>query len=133
MNNNSDNDPSWKLLDKASTQQADEMFSRNVMRSIRLEEQESTSWWKKLLQPTPALATLATAAACVALIVTTQTDTTQSPQHSISSVTTPEESFEQLTADYQVQDDFDDLISPIALIATNDSDMLNNLDIFMNF
>lgn len=129
MNNNSDNDPAWKLLDKASTQQADEMFSRNVMRSIRQQEQES--WWKTLLQPTPVFATLATAAACIALVITTQTNTVDSSQHSIA--TTPEESFEQLAAEYQAHDDFDDLISPIALVATNDSDMLNNLDIFMNF
>ena len=41
MNNTPENDPAWDLLGKASKQEAGEMFSRNVLRSIRLEEQEA--------------------------------------------------------------------------------------------
>jgi len=63
-----DNDPVWDLLEQSERPEAGAMFSRNVMREIRLSQHTPTPWWKKLLSPKPALTTLA-AAACAVIAV----------------------------------------------------------------
>lgn len=131
MNNTPENDPAWELLGKASKQEASPMFSRNVLRSIRLEEQEATPWWKRLLTPAPIVATLATAAACVALIISTQS-TTPETVPTIAQQPTAAESFAEISAVYNSNDDLDSVISPISLIATYDTDSLGDFDLFLD-
>ena len=131
MNNTPENDPAWELLGKASKQEASPMFSRNVLRSIRLEEQEATPWWKRLLTPTPIVATLATAAACVAFIISTQS-TTPETAPTIAQQPTAAESFAEISAVYNSNDDLDSVISPISLIATYDTDSLGDFDLFLD-
>lgn len=126
-----ENDPAWDLLGKASKQEASEMFSRNVLRSIRLEEQETTAWWKRLFTPAPIVATLATTAACVALIISTQT-TTPEAAPTIAQQPTVAESFAEISAVFNSNDELDSVISPISLIATYDTDSLSDLDLFLD-
>lgn len=64
-----DDDPVWDLLDKAPAPKAGPMFARNVMREIRLSEERSAPWWKRLLAPIPLTAGAVTAAAAFAIIV----------------------------------------------------------------
>ena len=132
MNNTSENDPAWDLLGKASKQEASEMFSRNVLRSIRLEEQETTAWWKRLLSPAPIVGTLATAAACVALIISTPSTNPETVPSPVAHQPTAAESFAELSEAYLSNDELDTVISPISLIATYDTDSLSDLDLFMD-
>ncbi|MFC4993145.1 hypothetical protein [Rubritalea tangerina] len=125
-----DKEPVWDLLDNASTQKADPMFAKNVMRSIRLEETPATPWWKKCLSPAPVVGTLATAAACVALILTQQSSTPEKSPETLVATST-EDSFEEVTASYSASEDFDDIISPISLIASNDTNSLSEIDLFL--
>ena len=46
--NNNQESKTWNLLDQASKQEASPMFSRNVVREIRLSEQTSNLWCSKL-------------------------------------------------------------------------------------
>ena len=66
--NDWENDPVWTLVDDAKAPEAGPMFARNVMREIRLSEQERTPWWKSLLSPKPLVAGALAAAAAVAVI-----------------------------------------------------------------
>ena len=131
MNNTPENDPAWDLLGKASKQEASEMFSRNVLRSIRLEAQETIPWWKRLLTPAPIVATLATAAACVALIISTPSTTPETVPSSVVHQPTAAESFAELSEAYLSNDEFDTVISPISLIATYDTGSLSDIDLFL--
>jgi hypothetical protein len=64
-----DHDPVWDVVDQARPQDAGPLFSRNVMREIRLSEQETRSWWKGLFGPKPlAFGGLAAAAAFAILL-----------------------------------------------------------------
>ena len=131
MNNLPENDPTWDLLGKASKQEAREMFSRDVLRSIRLEEQESTPWWKRLLTPVPIVGTLATAAACVALIISTPSTTPEAVPSVAVHQPSAAESFAELAEAYLSNDELDNVISPISLVATYDTDSLSDLDLFL--
>ncbi|MEO1857212.1 MAG: hypothetical protein ABGY95_07615 [Rubritalea sp.] len=133
MNNTPENDPAWDLLGKASKQEASPMFSRNVLRAIRLEEQEATPWWKRLLTPAPIVGTLAAAAACVALIISTPSTAPETaPSVATHQQPTTAENFAELAEVYFGNDDLDSVISPISLIATSDSDALSDLDLFID-
>ena len=118
MNNSPENDPTWDLLGKASKQEASETFLRDTLRSIRLEEQVTTPWWKRLLAPAPIAGTLATAAACVALIFNMQSSTPETTPSSIAQQPTPTEAFDELAKVYFSNDELDSVISPISLVAT---------------
>jgi len=131
MKNTPENDPAWDLLGKVSKQEASPMFSRNVLRSIRLEEQETTVWWKRLLTPAPIVAALATAAACVALIISTQT-TNLEVAPTVVKQSSAAESFAEISVVYNSNDDLDSVISPISLIATYDTDSFSDLDLFLD-
>lgn len=107
-------DAVWELLDKAPTKQAGPMFSRNVMRAIRLEEDAApaTPWWKKVFSPKPVLAM--GAAACCALAVTaiyspsstsTTTTTTASVEDSIQLDAELEQELEYLLQ-VELEDEF---------------------------
>ena len=67
--NDHDQDPVWDLLDQSPPREAGPLFSRNVMREIRLAGEKATPWWKRLLAPRPLLASSLAAAAAVAIIV----------------------------------------------------------------
>ncbi len=131
MNDSPENDPTWDLLNKASKQEASEMFSRNVLRSIRLEEQEAAPWWKRLLSPAPIVGTLATAAACVALIISTQTTAPETTTDSVAQQPTAAESFAELSEVSPDNDELDSVISPISLVASYDTGSLSDLDLFL--
>lgn len=131
MNNTPENDPAWDLLGKASKQEAGEMFSRNVLRSIRLEDQEASPWWKRLLSPAPIVGSLATAAACVALIISTQSTTPEPTPTTVALQNTAAESFAELAQVYLGNDDLDSVISPISLVATYETGSLSDLDLFL--
>lgn len=131
MNTTPENDPAWDLLGKASKQEASEMFSRNVLRSIRLEEQEATPWWKRLLTPAPIVGTLATAAACVALIISSQSTAPEAAPAVADYQPTTAESFAELSEAYLSNDGLDSVISPISLVATYDTDSFSELDLFL--
>jgi hypothetical protein len=131
MNNTPENDPAWDLLDKASKQEASPMFSRNVLRAIRLEEQEATPWWKRSLTPAPIVGTLATAAACVALIISTPSTAPETAPSVATHQPTTAENFAELAEVYFSNDELDSVISPISLIATSDSESFNDLDLFL--
>ena len=122
MNKDPENDPVWDLLGNASKQEANPMFSRDVMRSIRLDEQDSVSWWQRILRPAPIFGSLATAAACVALVFYTQTEQPSSPESIVAQQETSSDSFSEIADIFDASDDLDDLISPISLIASNDVD-----------
>jgi hypothetical protein len=135
MNNTPENDPAWDLLGKASKQEASPMFSRNVLRAIRLEEQEATPWWKRSLTPAPIVGTLATAtaaaAACVALIISTPSTAPETAPSVATHQPTTAENFAELAEVYFSNDELDSVISPISLIATSDSESFNDLDLFL--
>jgi hypothetical protein len=132
MKNEEQNDPVWNLLENASEQKASPMFSRDVMRSIRLEAQETTPWWEKLLSPAPVFGTLATAAACVAFIVFSENPETNTPipvvaEQSIST----EQGVAILAETVSSEDDFSDLLDPLSLMASNDVDLLSDFEMLM--
>lgn len=130
MNNTPENDPAWDLLGKASKQEASPMFSRNVLRAIRLEEQEATPWWKRLLTPAPIVGTLA--AACVALIINSPSTTPKTTAISLADQQpTAAENFAELSEAYHANDDLDSVISPISLVATYDTGTLSELALFL--
>ena len=131
MSNSPENDPIWDLLNKASTPEASEMFSRNVLRSIRLEEQQSTPVWRRLLTPAPIVVTLATAAACLALILNIQSPSPEASSPSFTQQLTAAENFAELSEAYLSNDNLDSVISPISLIATYDTGSLSELDLFL--
>ena len=131
MNNAPENDPAWDLLGKASKQEASPMFSRNVLRSIRLEEQEPNPWWKRLLTPAPIVGTLATAAACVALIISSPSTAPEVTPSIADYQPTTVESFGELSEAYLSNDGLDSVISPISLVATYDTDSFRELALFL--
>ncbi len=64
-----ENDTVWNLLDEASLAEVSPGFVSDTLRRIRLEAPAPTPWWQKLLSPGPLLASAATAAAAVAIVV----------------------------------------------------------------
>lgn len=64
-----DHDPVWDLVDRAQPQEASPLFSRNVMREIRLAEHGPAPWWKRLLTSRPLIASSLAAATAVAILV----------------------------------------------------------------
>lgn len=46
-----DKDALWQLLEEAPTKKASPLFSRNVLREIRLEKGAKSAFWKKLFKP----------------------------------------------------------------------------------
>lgn len=142
----SEKDPVWDLLAQASEQKASPMFSRDVMRSIRLEEQKASStWWKALFTPTTAVATIAVT--CLALVATTQlSNNDEANSEPPTIVQTPAETtlppadtavaaFDEFAASYQVDEEIDDIISPLTLIATSDTSdfyTLEDMDSFLD-
>jgi hypothetical protein len=64
-----DHDPVWDLVDRAHPQEASPLFSRNVMREIRLAEHSPAPWWKRLLTSRPLIASSLAAAAAVSILV----------------------------------------------------------------
>ena len=132
MTNDQDNDPVWKLLEHASEQKAGPMFSRDVMRSVRLEPQKT--WWQKLLQPAPVMGGLTAAAACVALILLSpEPESPQAPAQVADSVEqlTTEQGFDAIAQSLSPEDDLHDLIDPLSMMSTNDIDLLNDFELLM--
>ncbi|MGJ8671349.1 hypothetical protein [Rubritalea sp.] len=133
MNHNENNDPVWKLLDHASEQKASSLFSRDVMRDIRLEEQESQSWWKKLLSPAPIVGTLATAAACIALVLSSQAPEALTPTPVAHAETmSSEQGFDALADTVAANDDLSYLIDPLSLVASYDVDLIADYEMLMD-
>ncbi|WP_367874336.1 hypothetical protein [Luteolibacter sp. Populi] len=64
-------DPVWELLRESSAQRPSPSFAANVVRAARLEGQ-AKPWWKTWLIPATAGATLAGAAALVAVVISFQ-------------------------------------------------------------
>ena len=64
-----DCDPVWDLVDRAQPPEASPLFSRNVMREIRVLGDYSAPWWKRLLTSKPLIASSIAAAAAVAILV----------------------------------------------------------------
>lgn len=63
-------DALWQLLGESSPQQASPLFSRNILRKIRLQE-EAKPFWKKFFRPQfvlPVTAASLIALACVPLL-----------------------------------------------------------------
>lgn len=121
-------DPAWDLLENASQQTADPMFARNIMRNIRLEAAETKqAWWKSILAPRPALATLA-AAACVAVaVISFNNNESPAPANEVADTATPtkveEPTSNQLTASYEASAELDEIIDPLMLVTyTDESD-----------
>ncbi len=132
MQHEDNNDPVWDLLNKASDQKAGPMFSRDVMRSIRLEEQDASSWWSKLLRPTPVLGTLATAAACVALVLFAPDSSSPEVEALANSESfSTEQGFAALTEMVTADDELSDLIDPLSLVASNDAELLSDFEMLM--
>lgn len=69
-----DRDPVWDLVDQSAPRQAGPLFSRNVMREIRVAEQPSVPWWKRLLASRPLMASSLAAAAAVAILLAVNPD-----------------------------------------------------------
>lgn len=63
------NDKVWELLDNASQQEASPLFSRNVMRAVRLEEAASSTPWWKMLTNMKALVSVGAVAACAIAVI----------------------------------------------------------------
>lgn len=63
-----DRDPVWDVVDQAQPPEASPLFSRNVMREIRLLE-APTPWWKRFLASKPLIASSLAAAAAVAILI----------------------------------------------------------------
>ena len=64
-----DRDPVWDLVDRAQPPEASPLFSRNVMREIRVLGDYSVPWWKRLLTSKPLIASGLAAAAAVAILI----------------------------------------------------------------
>ncbi|MFC5051241.1 hypothetical protein ACFPK9_11550 [Rubritalea spongiae] len=132
MNTNENNDPVWKLLENASEQKASPLFSRNVMRDVRQEEQLSKPWWKKLLSPAPVIGTLTTAAACVALIISTQpTEVPYAPPVAQTETISADQGLNALADTIPTDDSFSDLIDPLSLVASSDIELLSDFEMLM--
>jgi hypothetical protein len=69
-----DQDPVWDLVDRAQPLEANPLFSRNVMREIRLAEDSAIPWWKRLLASKPLVASSLAAVAAVAILVSVNTN-----------------------------------------------------------
>lgn len=133
MHKDPENDPVWDLLGNASKQEASEMFSRDVMRSIRLDAQEPVSWWQKLLRPAPIVGSLTAVAACVVLTFLSQTQPVEDSQSVASAEPTiTEESLDAVADILDFEDELDELISPMALLASNDID-LQEFEVFLEY
>ncbi|GAA5497413.1 hypothetical protein Rhal01_03609 [Rubritalea halochordaticola] len=127
--NDIEKDPVWDLLGAASEQKPSPMFSRNVMRAIRLEE-EPIPFWKRLLAPRPVITGLTAAAACIVLTVALMNDDQSPDQPSVASsppspagtnvtdvVITSNAAIDQIASEYDVPEDLDDVIDPLMLIS----------------
>lgn len=60
-------DALWQLLEESPPQEASPLFSRNILREIRLDE-EAKPFWKKLLRPQFALPVTAAALIGIAFL-----------------------------------------------------------------
>ncbi len=126
---NLDSDAVWELLEKAPTKQAGPMFSRNVMRAIRLEDLEenaadSAPWWKKIFAPKPALAFGAMgAAACGLLAITATLSTDPSSTSTTAEVKNPisldADLAQELESLHQAQID-DEFLEELSVISSTD-------------
>lgn len=76
--NNWENDPVWKLVDEAKRHEAGPFFVRNVMREVRLSQESSLRWWRRLLTPKPILAG-ALGAIAAAILITVNSGKSQDP------------------------------------------------------
>lgn len=132
MHKDPENDPVWDLLGNASQQEAGPMFSRDVMRSIRLEQQQAPAWWQRILRPAPVVGTLATAAACVALVFFATTEQPSEVKPVVAQSDFDESSLGEIAAIFDANDELDDLISPISLLASNDL-VLEDYEAFMSY
>ena len=78
-------DEVWDLLGKASQEEASPMFSRNVLRAIRIEEEEAkeanVSWWQRIFAGKRAFALAGGVAAGLA-VVAAVTQLTKAPENS---------------------------------------------------
>lgn len=132
MNKNPDNDPAWDLLGNASQQKANPMFSRDVMRSIRLDLQQPASWWQRILRPAPITGTLTTAAACVALALLPPTEQPEKDRSIVAQSDENTISLGDIADIFDSSDELDDIICPIDLLASNDL-VLQDYEVFINY
>ena len=120
------NDKVWELLDNASQQEASPLFSRNVMRAVRLEEAESSTPWWKMLTNMKALVSVGAVAACaIAVISVYSGNNTAIPINDDSFAGTPDPITEEVTTDIPSE-----LISDMETYVANDefvSEILVNL------
>lgn len=66
----SQGDPVWDLLSEASHPEPNPFFARNVVRSVRLQQQESASLGQRIMGLLKARPIVATAAACACILAT---------------------------------------------------------------
>ena len=126
------NDPSWDLLKYASQQEAGPMFSRDVLRAVRLSEEVKTPWWKSLLQAKAVLVSGALAV-CALLFVPLMMDSTpQGHTPSGAVVQQPTEAIEQEVAlseaDLLIEDD--DLASEFIIALAESPEVFANEETF---
>lgn len=64
-----ENDSVWNLLDEASPTEISPRFTVDTLRRVRLETSAPMPWWRKIPAPKPLLASAASAAAALAIVV----------------------------------------------------------------
>lgn len=119
-------DPVWDLLGHASKHEADPMFARNVMRSIRLEA-DTPSLWQRLCAPRPMFAALTGVAACAiaAVIVVIQPDPRPESVSPITASTSDTEViFDEIAQSYDAPKDMDEIIIPVSFTRTDDTQFI---------
>jgi len=120
------NDKVWELLDNASQQEASPLFSRNVMRAVRLEEAESSTPWWKMFTNMKALVSVGAVAACAIAVVSVYSGiNNEIPTNEGGFTGTQDPITEEVTTDIPSE-----LISDMATYVANDefvSEILVNL------
>lgn len=124
-------DPVWEMLEQTSVTEPSETFSRNVVRSVRILEDQKTCFWQKLLTPKPLLALGAVTACLIFALMTifqsspTQPDTPVVQHPAPQKKTMPSETSAELII--YLQDD--ELASDLLVAMAENSDLLNDEDI----
>jgi hypothetical protein len=85
-----DQDPVWELVDQVEPAQASPLFSRNVLREIRLSEDRALPWWKRFLSSKPLVASSLAGAAAVAILLSVGPDASSTDPSMAGGATTEE-------------------------------------------
>lgn len=119
-------DPVWDLLGKASKREADPMFSRNVMRSIRLEDDKPTLW-QRLFSPVSALTAVAGVAACAVVAILSMNpaeNNEQTANYPKPLTANTEVMFDEIAKSYDVPKDMDEIIAPVSFTQNDDTQLI---------